>query len=120
MQSVEHAIQEMKFARKELGMRGGFMRPNPYNETWIAPNFSARTITQKRIAPSIAIARLAWRAKSPKFTKSSGVVRLLNWLLLWRINRHAEKLRYSSARFPRTENWRIAIPHRASPTAWKN
>jgi len=35
MQSVEHAIQEMKFARKELGVRGGFMRPNPYNERLI-------------------------------------------------------------------------------------
>ena len=27
MQSVDHAIQEMKFARQELGMRGGFLRP---------------------------------------------------------------------------------------------
>src|SRR6202521_748895 len=35
MQSVEHGIQEMKFARKELGMRGGFMRPNPYNDRLI-------------------------------------------------------------------------------------
>jgi predicted TIM-barrel fold metal-dependent hydrolase len=31
MQSVEQAIQEMKFARRELGIRGGFLRPNPYN-----------------------------------------------------------------------------------------
>ena len=31
MQSVELAIEEMRFARKELGMRGGFLRPNPYN-----------------------------------------------------------------------------------------
>jgi uncharacterized protein len=30
MQSVEAAIEEMRFARKELGMRGGFLRPNPY------------------------------------------------------------------------------------------
>jgi len=35
MQSVEHAIGEMKFARKELGMRGGFLRPNPYNNRLI-------------------------------------------------------------------------------------
>jgi uncharacterized protein len=35
MQSVEHAIQEMKFARRELGMRGGFLRPNPYNNRLI-------------------------------------------------------------------------------------
>src|SRR6059036_1194688 len=31
MQSIELAIDEMRFARKELGMRGGFLRPNPYN-----------------------------------------------------------------------------------------
>jgi predicted TIM-barrel fold metal-dependent hydrolase len=29
MQSIELAIEEMRFARKELGMRGGFLRPNP-------------------------------------------------------------------------------------------
>src|SRR5207344_494723 len=33
MQSVEHAISEMKFARKELGFRGAFLRPNPYHGT---------------------------------------------------------------------------------------
>src|SRR5256886_1003043 len=31
MQSIELAIQEMRYARKELGMRAGFLRPNPYN-----------------------------------------------------------------------------------------
>src|SRR5439155_947038 len=31
MQSVELAIEEMRYARRELGMRGGFLRPNPYN-----------------------------------------------------------------------------------------
>src|SRR6266496_2436087 len=31
MQSVELAIDEMRYARKELGMRGGFLRPNPYH-----------------------------------------------------------------------------------------
>src|ERR1700737_3159534 len=31
MQSIELAIDEMRFARKELGFRGGFLRPNPYN-----------------------------------------------------------------------------------------
>ena len=25
------AIEEMRYARRELGMRGGFLRPNPYN-----------------------------------------------------------------------------------------
>ena len=31
MQSIDYAIEEMCFARKELDMRGGFLRPNPYN-----------------------------------------------------------------------------------------
>ena len=31
MQSIDFAIEEMKFAREQLGMRGGFLRPNPYN-----------------------------------------------------------------------------------------
>ena len=31
MQSIELAIEEMRFARTQLGMRGGFLRPNPYN-----------------------------------------------------------------------------------------
>jgi len=31
MQSVEGAVQEMRFAAKELGFRAGFIRPNPYN-----------------------------------------------------------------------------------------
>src|ERR1700720_3037673 len=31
MQSIDLAIAEMRFARKELGFRGGFLRPNPYN-----------------------------------------------------------------------------------------
>jgi uncharacterized protein len=35
MQDVETAVEELKYARKELGMRGGFMRPNPYNDRLI-------------------------------------------------------------------------------------
>jgi uncharacterized protein len=31
LQSIDLAIAEMHFARRELGMRGGFLRPNPYN-----------------------------------------------------------------------------------------
>jgi predicted TIM-barrel fold metal-dependent hydrolase len=26
------AIEEMRFARRELGFKGGFLRPNPYHE----------------------------------------------------------------------------------------
>jgi predicted TIM-barrel fold metal-dependent hydrolase len=35
MQDVELAIEEMKFARRELGMKGAFVRPNPYNNMMI-------------------------------------------------------------------------------------
>ena len=31
MQSVELAIEELRYARNELGMRAAFLRPNPYN-----------------------------------------------------------------------------------------
>ena len=31
MQSVELAIDEMRYAREMLGVRGGFLRPNPYH-----------------------------------------------------------------------------------------
>jgi predicted TIM-barrel fold metal-dependent hydrolase len=31
MQSVEGAVQELRFAVKELGFKAGFIRPNPYN-----------------------------------------------------------------------------------------
>lgn len=32
MQSVDLTIDEMRYARQELGMRGGFLRPNPYKD----------------------------------------------------------------------------------------
>ena len=35
LQSVDGAIEEMRFARKELGMRGIFIRPNPYSDKMI-------------------------------------------------------------------------------------
>jgi predicted TIM-barrel fold metal-dependent hydrolase len=35
LQSIPHAIAEMKFAREELGMTGIFVRPNPYNNKMI-------------------------------------------------------------------------------------
>lgn len=40
MQDVELAIGEMSFARKELGFKGGFLRPNPYGGRMIShPDF---------------------------------------------------------------------------------
>jgi uncharacterized protein len=44
MQSVEQAIQEMKFARRELGMRGGFLRPNP---TTADPRSRVRAVLER-------------------------------------------------------------------------
>src|SRR5207247_8744979 len=35
MQDVDLAIAEMRFAKKELGFKGGFIRPNPYNNKMI-------------------------------------------------------------------------------------
>jgi predicted TIM-barrel fold metal-dependent hydrolase len=35
MQDVDLAIAEMRFARKKLGFKGGFLRPNPYNNKMI-------------------------------------------------------------------------------------
>ena len=35
LQSVDLAIEEMRFARRQLGFRGGFLRPNPYNNKMI-------------------------------------------------------------------------------------
>jgi len=32
LQSVELAVAEMRFAKKELGFKGGFIRPNPYSD----------------------------------------------------------------------------------------
>jgi predicted TIM-barrel fold metal-dependent hydrolase len=32
MQSVDLAIDEVPYARQQLGMRGGFLRPNPYKD----------------------------------------------------------------------------------------
>jgi predicted TIM-barrel fold metal-dependent hydrolase len=32
MHSIDSAIEEIRFVRKVLGMRGGFLRPNPYND----------------------------------------------------------------------------------------
>jgi predicted TIM-barrel fold metal-dependent hydrolase len=36
MLSVEMAIEEMRYARNQLGMRSGFLRPNPYNNRTLA------------------------------------------------------------------------------------
>src|SRR5215216_1201574 len=33
MQDVDLAVAEMRFAKKELGFKGGFIRPNPYHGT---------------------------------------------------------------------------------------
>ena len=40
MQSVEHAIQEIKYARNKIGLTAAFLRPNPYNDLlWNDPTY---------------------------------------------------------------------------------
>src|SRR5260370_17395788 len=41
MQSIELAIEEMRFARRDLAMRAAFLRPNPYNAPTLPPPPSA-------------------------------------------------------------------------------
>ena len=46
LQSIEAAIDEMRFARKDLGFRAGFIRPNPYggrhvDDPWYDPLWKA-------------------------------------------------------------------------------
>jgi hypothetical protein len=50
LQDVDLAIKEMTFARKELGMRGGFIRPNPYNEKVIHHPITSRSGRRRRIS----------------------------------------------------------------------
>ena len=81
MQSVEGAMAEMRFARETLGMRGGFLRPNPYHGkkmlsenrttsrsgTWPKSSISPSASTRARPTPcrpsvSIASKTIARRA----------------------------------------------------------
>src|SRR5216683_5706780 len=54
MQSVDLAIDEMRFARKTLGMHGGFLRPNPYgNRTLHDPAYEPFWTTAEELDFSI-------------------------------------------------------------------
>jgi predicted TIM-barrel fold metal-dependent hydrolase len=35
MQSIELAVEELRYARTELGLRAAFLRPNPYNDLFL-------------------------------------------------------------------------------------
>src|ERR1700741_5049622 len=56
LQSIDHAIDEMRFARKELGFRGGFIRPNPYNNRMLHdPVYEPLWITAEELDFAIGI-----------------------------------------------------------------
>jgi hypothetical protein len=55
MQSVDHAIAEMRFARRELGFRGGFLRPNPTTTGCC----TTRPMNRSGARPRISISRSA-------------------------------------------------------------
>ncbi|MEJ0067847.1 MAG: amidohydrolase family protein [Pseudomonadota bacterium] len=57
MQSIDAAIGEMRFAREQLGFRGGFLRPNPYHDRKLhdpayAPFWSAAEELDFAIGPA--------------------------------------------------------------------
>ena len=62
MQSVDLAIDEMRFAREELGFRGGFLRPNPYNDKMVHHPITSRSGRRPRSS--------TWRSASMKAASS--------------------------------------------------
>ena len=83
MQSVDLAVDEMRYAREKLGMRGGFLRPNPYHgKKMISDRCTSRlrpmvadgsdtTLTQRShsIAWSARVSRDAGRARDRYFPR---------------------------------------------------
>src|SRR5437016_2780522 len=62
MQSVELAIEEMRFARQTLGMKGGFLRPNPYNGRMVNHPTTTRSGRRRRTSTSRSASTKAPRA----------------------------------------------------------
>jgi predicted TIM-barrel fold metal-dependent hydrolase len=63
MQSVELAVDEMRYARDKLGMRGGFLRPGRWPRTSISPSaFTRDRPTRCRPLASIGSRMTARRA----------------------------------------------------------
>ena len=58
LHSVELTIQEMHFARNELGMRAAFIRPNPYNNKMLHhPDYEPFWNTAEKLDMAIAYSR---------------------------------------------------------------
>jgi uncharacterized protein len=56
MQSIELAIEEMRFAKKEFGFRGGFILPNPYSNKMIqSPLYEPFWTTAEELDFSIGV-----------------------------------------------------------------
>ena len=86
LQDVGLAIDEMRFARKELGFRGGFLRPNPYHGKMIdRPDFEPFWAPRKTsIFPSASTrARRAACLRSGS-TGSKAVPRSTSSRIRWR------------------------------------
>ena len=63
MQSIELAIEEMRFVRKDLGMKGGFLRPNQYNGRMAShPDYDPFWAEAQALDFSIGFRLLGWPA----------------------------------------------------------
>ncbi len=51
LQSVDLAIAEMRFARKELGFKAGFIRPNPYSDKVMVSDADVRAVLGRGRGP---------------------------------------------------------------------
>ena len=80
MQSIDLAIEEMRNARRELGMRAAFLRPNPYNDRMLhhpdyAPFWAEVQELDMAIgctrAPAAACRRSGWTASRPAAPSTS-------------------------------------------------
>src|SRR5438034_352310 len=95
MQSVELAIEEMRYAREKLGMRGGVLRPNP-------PRRCGRANSSSAIAGSRSS---RWRAALPRWPTISGRTRSCGRPII----------RIRTASFPERRRWSATGSGRCRP-----
>ena len=75
MQSVDLAVDEMRYAREKLGMQGGFLRPNPYHGRKMVsdPMYEAFWTTAEDLDTSIAFTRVAQRDPESRHRPVRGI-----------------------------------------------
>src|SRR5260370_36891809 len=84
MQSVEMAVQEVRFAAKELGFRAGFIRPNPYKGRVLPdPEYDPLWTAAKELRLSIGI-----HGGSGKIERSPSMCRFPQVFVYVRAHRH--------------------------------